>query len=194
MNILETITSIQAFDWFVMGFIVVMFILGFAQGPIRRLLGVASIAFSFLLAANLRDSLGTFLAKYWTQWPLEYNLMLAFGALFVLFSVIAAILIQAFYKHAPLFARYPVLDELLGGALGILQALVIIGAGIVILDSYFQLDVKLGSSDVQLLRDLFNAVDVSDTARIFRETLLPPFVALMGLLLPSDIHSLYPTG
>ncbi len=193
MNILDTITSIKAFDWFAIGFIVVMFILGFAQGPIRRLLGVASIAFSFLLAANLRDSLGYFLAKYWTQWPPEYNLMLAFGALFVLFSVIAAILIQAFYKHAPLVARYPVVDELLGGALGILQALVIIGAGIVILDSYFQLDLKPGT-EVQILHDVFNAVDGSETARIFRETLLPPFVALMGPLLPSDIHSLYPTG
>ncbi len=180
MNILDTITSIKAFDWFAIGFIVVMFILGFAQGPIRRLLGVASIAFSFLLAANLRDSLGYFLAKYWTQWPPEYNLMLAFGALFV-------------YKHAPLVARYPVVDELLGGALGILQALVIIGAGIVILDSYFQLDLKPGT-EVQILHDVFNAVDGSETARIFRETLLPPFVALMGPLLPSDIHSLYPTG
>ena len=37
------------------------FVLGFAQGTIRRLIGIASILFSFLFAANLAEPLGDFL-------------------------------------------------------------------------------------------------------------------------------------
>lgn len=72
MNVVDKIASIQPFDWAVVGFIVLMFVLGYAQGIIRRLLGIATILFSFLLAANLREPLGGFLAQYWTQWPKEY--------------------------------------------------------------------------------------------------------------------------
>ena len=37
------------------------FVLGFAQGTIRRLIGLASVTFSFFLAANLSGPLGAFL-------------------------------------------------------------------------------------------------------------------------------------
>jgi uncharacterized membrane protein required for colicin V production len=56
VDIVHTITSIGLFDWLVIGFSVAMFVLGFAQGVIRRLLGIVSIAFSFLLAAQLRGT------------------------------------------------------------------------------------------------------------------------------------------
>ena len=108
MDIVQTITSIAPFDWLVVGFAVAMFVVGFAQGVVRRLLGIVSIAFSFLLAANLRDTLGSFLATNWTQFPREYAYMIAFGILFVLASVIFALVIQSFYKRAPIFAKYPV--------------------------------------------------------------------------------------
>jgi uncharacterized membrane protein required for colicin V production len=40
-----------------------MFVLGFIQGTIRRVLGLASMLFSFLFAANLREPLGGYLAQ-----------------------------------------------------------------------------------------------------------------------------------
>ena len=46
-----------------------MFVLGFIQGTIRRLLGLASMLFSFLFAANLRDPLGDYLAQNWNAVP-----------------------------------------------------------------------------------------------------------------------------
>ena len=129
MDIVQTITSVTAFDWVVIAFCVVMFVLGFAQGVVRRLLGIAIVVFSFLLAANLRDALGSFLASNWTQFPPEYSYMLAFGFLFVVFMVVGTIIIQMTYKPAPLFSKAPVLDELLGGVLGVVQALLIVAAG-----------------------------------------------------------------
>jgi uncharacterized membrane protein required for colicin V production len=192
VNIVDTITSIAPFDWFAAGFIVLMFILGYAQGAIRRLLGIASIVFSFLLASQLRDSLGAFLASSWTQWPREYDYMLAFGFLFVLGAVIFAIVIQVFYKHAPLSENHPVLDELAGGLLGILEALLMLGAGIVVLDSFFRAQVAIGDNQIRFLKDLYGAVDASGTARVFRDSLLPAFVTVVGPLVPADIRALFP--
>ena len=192
MDIVGTITNITPFDWVVLGFCVLMFVLGFAQGVVRRLLGIAGVIFSFLLAANLRDALGSFLASNWTQFPREYSYMLAFGFLFVVFEVIFTIVIQSTYKPAPILAKYPVVDEVLGGLLGIVQALMIVGAGIVILDSFFRLPIGIGEQQIQLLKNLYEAVNESNVVVVFRETLLPLFVAIVGPLLPSDIQALYP--
>jgi uncharacterized membrane protein required for colicin V production len=192
VDIVQTLTSVPAFDWLVIAFAVAMFVLGFAQGVIRRLLGIVSIAFSFLLAANLRDTLGSFFATYWTQFPREYSYMLAFGLLFLVGSIIFALITQSFYKRAPIFAQYPVLDELLGGLLGVVEALVIIGCGIAILDSFYRLPIGIGELGVTQIRDLYNAVNESGTAVVFRSTLIPAFVTIAGPLVPSDIQALFP--
>jgi uncharacterized membrane protein required for colicin V production len=192
VDIVETITNITAFDWFVIGFVVVMFVLGWAQGVVRRLLGIAAVVFSFLLAVQLRDALGSFLASYWVQFPPEYSYMIAFAFLFVVFMVISTIVIQMTYKPAPVFTKAPILDEVLGGVLGIVQALLIIGAGIAILDSFFRLPVGIGETQVQLFKDLYGAVNSSQSVGLFRDTLTPLFVALFGPLIPADIQALYP--
>ncbi len=192
MDIVETIVSIGLFDWLVIGFCVAMFVLGFAQGVVRRLLGIVSIAFSFLLAAQLRGTLGSFFATNWTQFPAEYSHMIAFGLIFMVSTVIFAIVIQSYYKRAPIFAKYPILDELLGGLLGVVEALLLIGCGIAILDSFFRLPIAIGGQEVQQIRDLYNTVNGSGTAEVFRSTLIPAFVTICGPLVPSDIQALFP--
>ncbi|MGZ8501749.1 MAG: CvpA family protein [Candidatus Limnocylindrales bacterium] len=192
MDIVQTITSIVLFDWLVIGFSVAMFVLGYAQGVVRRLLGIVSIAFSFLLAANLRDTLGSFFATNWTQFPREYSYMIAFAILFALSTVIFALIIQSYYKRAPIFAKYPVLDELLGGVLGVVEALLLIGCGIAVLDSFYRLPIAIGGQEVQQLREFYNTVNASATADVFRSTLIPAFVTITGPLVPSDIQALFP--
>ncbi len=191
MNIVDAISNVTAFDWIAVLFLVGFFVLGFVQGTIRRLLGIASIVFSFLLAANLREPLGKFLAGYWTQWPREYSYMLAFLFIFVVASVVFAILIQSFYKQAPLFTKWPIVDEVLGGVLGVVEGVLIIGAFIAIFDSFFKLPVTIGDNQIQLIQGIYDAIDGSGTAAVFRDTLLPGFVAIFGVILPSDVQSLY---
>ena len=152
MDIVQTITSITPFDWLVIGFVVAMFILGYAQGVVRRLIGIVAVLFSFLLAANLRDALGGWLAGNWTQFPREYSYMIAFLFLFIVFMVISTIVIQMTYKPAPLFPKAPVADEILGGVLGVVQALLIVACVITIFDSFFRLPVAIGSNQVQVVQ------------------------------------------
>ena len=54
--------AFKTVDLLLVLFFVGFFVLGFAQGTIRRLIGLASILFSFLFAANVAEPLGGFLA------------------------------------------------------------------------------------------------------------------------------------
>jgi uncharacterized membrane protein required for colicin V production len=188
VNIAEFLRSINVFDLFIVLALFGMFILGFIQGTIRRLLGIASILFSFLLAANLQGPLGDFLAKNWTQFAPEYSVMIGFATVFVAASIAFTLVIQAFYTKVPLFEKYTFIDEILGGILGVLQGALILGAVIVILDSFFQIPgIAKRDTELPFLREIYNAYTNSGTAVLFRETLIPAFFAVFGFIIPDRI-------
>jgi uncharacterized membrane protein required for colicin V production len=194
VDVAEFLRSIYLFDLLAILFLFAMFILGVIQGTIRRLLGVAAITFSFLLASQLRDPLGAFLAANWTHLPREYSFMIGYGVVFVAASIAFSLVIQGFYRPQPLFARASFLDELLGGAVGVVQGCVILGAMIVVLDSFFRLPgIAPNPNELAVLRDLFNAYDPSGTAVLFRGTLVPAFFAVLGGFVPDAVRGLYGT-
>jgi membrane protein required for colicin V production len=189
VDIVGFINGLNLFDLVIILILAVAFVLGFIQGTIRRLLGLGSILFSYLLAANLRETLGTFFAANWHQFPAEYSFFIAFGAVFVAASIGFSLLIQGFYHHQDLFVRAKFADEVLGGLLGIVQAMLIIGCLIVILDSFFRNPaMPTSSGELILVRDIFNALNPSNTAHVYRDLLIPGFNALVGILLPGDIR------
>jgi uncharacterized membrane protein required for colicin V production len=192
VDVAEFVRSIDLFDLLAILFLFAMFILGVIQGTIRRLLGLAAITFSFLLASQLRDPLGAFLAANWTHLPPEYGYMVGYGTIFLAASVATSLVIQGFYRPQPLFQRATFLDELLGGAVGIVQGLLILGAMIVILDSFFRLPgIAPNPNELGILRDLFSAYDRSGTAALFRETLVPAFFSILGGFVPDAVRGLF---
>ena len=194
MNIVDLITSLNLFDLLIILILAGMFILGFVQGTVRRLLGILAILFSFLLAANLREPLGNFLAANWTQFEREYSVMVGFGTVFAAASIAFTLVIQGFYKKTPLSERYLIVDEVIGGLLGVLQGVIILTAIIVILDSAFKIPTLERRNELILLRELYGAYDPSVTAQIIRGTVIPAFYGLFGLFIPEalrDIHRQY---
>jgi uncharacterized membrane protein required for colicin V production len=185
----KTIDLVLILAW--MGF----FVLGFAQGTIRRLIGVGSILFSFFLAANIAEPLGTFLGGNWTQFPPSYSYMIGFATVFVAAAVAFALIAQGFYHPQPLFEKARFVDEILGGLLGVVQFGIILGAVIVILDSYFAVpgNPKIGT-EIVFLRSIWEALDQSQIVAAFRETILPAFFAIFGFLTPDNIEALYASG
>jgi len=184
--------SINKFDLLVLLFAFGMFVLGYVQGTIRRVLGLASMLFSFLFAANLRDSVGSYLALNWNQFPDEYAVMLGFGIIFVAATIAFTLVIQGFYHKQSLFRRATVADEIIGGLLGIVQALFLVGCVIVILDSFFRLPgMPQTDGEIPFLRNFWGVLDTSTTAEIFRSRLIPGFIQVFGLLIPQDLQALY---
>ena len=190
MDIVGFIHSLNLFDLVIVFVFAVSFILGFIQGTLRRLLGLASILFSFLLAANLRDIVGGFFAQNWHQFSSEYSHMVGFGLVFVVGTVGFSLVIQGLYKHQPLFSKATAVDEVLGGVLGVVQAMLLLGCTIVILDSFFRLPIVQSDGELILLRGLWTAIDGSGIVHVYRDVLIPGMYTILGVFIPADIRSL----
>jgi uncharacterized membrane protein required for colicin V production len=193
VDLVTSLRSIDPFDLLVLVYLFAFFLLGYIQGAIRRLLGLASIVFSFFAALYARDPVGGFLAANWTDLPRDYTFMFAFGLVFVVLGVAFSVLIQGSYRRAPLFERATVADELLGGLLGILQGAILLGAGIVILDSFYRLP---GSGpfrgELGILRTVYQLYDPSATAHLYREAIIPAAFGLLDGIIPNAVRALFP--
>ena len=195
MDILGFLRSINPFDLLVFFLCFAMFVLGFIQGTIRRLLGLASMLFSFLVAANLRDPLGGYLAANWNQFPDEYAVMLGFLIMFVTATIAFTLVIQGFYHKQSIFQKATFADELIGGVLGIVQALFLVMCVIVILDSFFRIPtIPKTEGELPQLRALYDFINQSATVDIFRTRIIPGFFSVFGLLIPQDLKSFYIPG
>ncbi len=180
----------QAFDLVILLALLAMFVVGYVQGLVRRLLGIAAIVFSLVLASLLRPTLGSYLAGEWTGLEPAYSLMVAFVAVFVAAAVALSIGIQITYRPAPLLTRYPVLDEILGGILGVVQGIIILIAIFLMLDPYYTLpevQQTIGRGEFTLLRDLHGLLDDTLTADIVRNSLIPPILSIFGFVFPKDV-------
>ena len=193
MDLAGIFNGIEAIDLLIVLYFIGFFVLGFIQGTIRRLLGIASILFSFLLAANIAGPLGNFLGSNWTQFPSEYSYMIGFMTIFVAASIAFALVIQGFYKPQQLFQKARFADEIIGGILGIVQAALILGAFMIILDSFFRIPgIAPDPQELPFLRDFWGALDGSKFAELFRETLIPAFFLITGLFIPDNLEATYP--
>jgi uncharacterized membrane protein required for colicin V production len=166
------------------------FVVGAMQGAIRRILGIVSIVFAFLVAANLRDPVGGYLADQWQQYPSGYDHLLAFGTLFGALTVGFSVLIQGFYKHTELSAAHPILDDIVGGLLGLLEAFIVLTIVVIILGSYTLPDPFPG--EIDQLRSLYQLMNQSHIAGAILDTVVPPVVHVLAGLLPSDLVSIFP--
>jgi uncharacterized membrane protein required for colicin V production len=192
VDIAAFLTSLNKFDLLVVLAGFGMFVLGFIQGTIRRVLGIAAMLFSFLFAANLRDPLGGYLAEQWNQFPDEYAKMLGFGIVFVAATIAFTLIIQGFYHKQALFKKNTVIDEAIGGVLGVVELLFFVGCGIIILDSFFTLGLPATpDGELGFLRSIWDEMNTSQTAVLFRDTLIPGFVAVFGFVLPDFIKVMY---
>jgi uncharacterized membrane protein required for colicin V production len=193
MNVAQFLRSVNTFDLLIVLVMFAMFILGFIQGSIRRVLGILSILFSFFVAANLREPLGNFLVANWTQFSAPYAVMLGFGTVFLASVLAFSLVIQTFYTKMPLFPKWAIIDEVLGGVLGVVQGAILLGAFIIILDSYFQVPgASARDGELPLLREMFVAYNKSGTGVLFRESLVPAFLAITGPLVPAALRAFFP--
>jgi uncharacterized membrane protein required for colicin V production len=188
------VERITPFDLVILLALLAMFVVGYAQGVIRRLLGIGAILFSLFLAAQLRQPLGTYLSHEWGQIAASYSYMVAFGAVFAAAAITLSIGIQITYRPAPLFPKYPVLDEILGGLLGVLEGFIILIAILLILDPYYTdpaVRETVGVGEFRLLRTLFDFLDPTLMAAVLRDNVIPAIFVVLGGLFPQDVRDAF---
>ncbi len=192
MDFGEFLGGMTTVDLLLVLFFIGFFVLGFAQGAIRRVIGIGAIMFSFLLAANLYEPLGAFLANNWSQFSRQYSYMIGFGTVFVAAVIAFALVAQGWYKPQPLFAKARWADEILGGVLGLIEAGIILGATIIILGSFFLIPgIAQDPNELLGLRELWNALETSQIVDFFQSNLIPGFFAVFGLFIPDSIEVYY---
>jgi uncharacterized membrane protein required for colicin V production len=191
VDVVEFIQGLNLFDILAAFFVAGFFVVGYIQGTLRRVLGLAITLVALLLALNLREPLGSWLATYWYYLPREYVYMLAFGGSFVVIFLAASITAQTFYRKTTVFTRASAVDEVVGGVLGAVQALLLIGALILVFDSYYTLGLPPDPDEIDLLRSIFDLYDPSQIAAVYRESLIPLFFALFGWIVPSALADRY---
>jgi len=184
--------NLNIFDVLVLVVILAFFVIGYIQGTLRRLIGLAITLVALLAALGLRDPVGEWLARYWTQFAPEYSKMLAFGGSFLVIFAAASITAQTFYRRQQVFSRSAVLDEVVGGLLGAVQAILLVGILILGLDSYYTLRGLIPDPDEwAVLRNAFSFYDTSQAAAIFRDSLIPGFLSLVPWIAPADLRALF---
>ena len=193
MNLGEFLGGIGTVDLLIVLYFIGFFVLGFAQGTIRRVIGLGSVLFSFLLAANLADPLGQFLGDHWTQFPRPYSYMLGFGILFSVSVIALALISQSYYKPQQLFKKARFADEILGGVLGLFEAALIFAAVLIILDSFFRIPgIPRSPGELPFLRDFWGGLDHTQFAAVFRNTVIPVVFFVIGLFIPDNLKAAYP--
>lgn len=191
MDIVGLIKGAPISDLVIFGGFFFAFVLGAMQGTIRRLLGIASILVAFLASANLRDPVGDFLSHNWQQFPTGYTKLLAFGLLFGALWIGTSLLIQGFYKRTDIYAARPVIDEILGGLLGLVQGFLLLCVGLVILGSYTMPSAFSGEIDyLRQVQDIL--LHQSHIAGGVRDGVIPVLVHGSAFLLPADIVAMFP--
>jgi uncharacterized membrane protein required for colicin V production len=195
VNISEFLSTLNFVDVLIALGLFGFFILGFAQGAIRRLVGIATMTFSFFVAAQLQVPVGSFLAAHWTQFPPEYAAMLGFLMLFVTGVVAFALIVQGTYSKTQLFAQHPIVDEVLGGILGVVQGLLLLMFLTIILDQFFlSPSYAPDVHEVPLLANLWTAINVSGMGQVLHDTAIPNFLGLVKFLIPPGILAIYGIG
>lgn len=192
MDITGFFAKVSLADLVVFAYLLGWFVLGWAQGAVRRLVGILTISFSFFLAAQLNVYLGPFLASHWVQFPTGYAEMIGFGTLFAAGFVAFALIVQGTYSRVAVFAAHPILDEALGGVLGLIQGGLLLIFVTIILDQFFLgASPAANSSELPVLRDLWNAINGSWTGIQLHATIIPGFVTLTGFLIPAAVRATY---
>lgn len=192
MDAKELVGSLNVVDVVIGLALVGLFVLGYAQGAVRRGVGVLTMSFSFFLAGQLNQWLGKFLAENWaTQYPPSYSYMIGYLVLFLAGTIAFGIIVQTTYHKVAVFARFPVLDEVLGGLLGLVWGLLFLSFLTAILDTYFRVALVGNSNEIGLLRSLWEAISGSWFGTVLHTQVLPLLVAWTSFALPVQLTQVY---
>jgi membrane protein required for colicin V production len=156
------------------------FLLGFFRGSVRQLLSIGAWLVTFLLAAHLGQFVGRLLFEGFTS---DYAVMVGFGLVFTVLFVGSVVVFQLSGQAISL-SRHELLDDLVGGLLGMALVLLAAASVLVILDTFYARPDLPAGPQIALLATLFNELEQSAIATGLRDSLIPLLGMLLRPLLP----------
>jgi uncharacterized membrane protein required for colicin V production len=177
----------MAFDVVLIGLLTVGFLVGFFRGVIRALLAMGAWLVCFVFAAYLRVPLGEWLARSAT-FSSAYADLVAFGVIF--FALFTTLILVIVLSRAPTeWTRHAVIDDILGGVVGVIVVGLVIASAVVMLDHYYAVANPAPGVDVGWPADMNRALVGSTIAGWIGDTGVSVIGFLLGPVLPEDIRA-----
>lgn len=164
------------------------FVLGLFRGAVRQLIGLGAFLVTFIVAAYVRTAIGDWIGQQSNGYSRDYVDMLGFLAAFIVLFGVAILIIEIGGSTIHVTSRV-VVDEVLGGLLGLGLAILALGSVIIILDTYYAANPPIGATELDLVRGLHQGFERSAIARALHDSLVPGLLALLGPLLPAEIRA-----
>jgi len=168
---------------------------GWRTGLLRRLAGLVFIAIGLIAGAYLREPVGALAAGWFEEVPPDYADMVGYAVTFFVIVTALNLVSSPILSRATVGSFSRATDRTLGATLGGVEAVLIVTAAIVILDTYFGTEGALGEvPGLGILTTLSEALDASKIGQILIHTTVPLALTILGPLLPTDITSVLPGG
>jgi uncharacterized membrane protein required for colicin V production len=164
------------------------FLLGFFRGLVRQALALGAWLILFLVGIYLRGPVAEWIGSMWLQLGRDYAQMLAFLAVFGGGFVVAFMLVQ-FGSMPSKLTRHPIIDDAVGGFLGVLLAVLSIAAVMVVLRTYFLGTPDPLTGEIHWLRDIHHGLEESTIGSAIHDWVIRIVGTLLSPLLPSDVRS-----
>jgi uncharacterized membrane protein required for colicin V production len=166
---------------------------GWRTGLLRRLAGLVFIAIALIAGAYLRVPVGAIVTGFFKDVPPEYGDMVGYALTFIVIVTALNLVSGPILSRATVGGFSQMTDRTLGAVLGGVEAVLIVSAAIVILDTYFGSAGPLaGVPGLGILTSVSDALDASAIGRFLSKTTVPLVLTVLGPLLPKDIASVVP--
>jgi uncharacterized membrane protein required for colicin V production len=182
-------------DVVLVGFIAGFVFGGWRTGFLRRLIGIGFMAVSFVVSAWFRYPVGAIASALFPSIPADYANLVGYTIAFPVILVGLHLANRFLLGRVSMGGITREADQALGALVGGVEAILILSAGIVILDTYFGTSSSIGREvGLGALKSLTEAVNGSTTVHILRDTTVPFVLTVLGPLLPKDIRTILPGG
>jgi uncharacterized membrane protein required for colicin V production len=174
-------------DIVLVGFICAFIFGGWLTGFLRRVIGLAFIAISFVLGVYLRGPVGDLIHATVKDLPATYAELWATLLIFPVALVALHLVAGRLLKNVAVKGLSRGLDGTLGAAFGAAEAILIVAVLVILVDTYAT---KAAASEITASRPLHQAIEgisTSTTAGLLRQTVIPPMLTVVSPLLPSDL-------
>ena len=162
---------------------------GFLTGFVRRLASLGFLALSFVAAAYLREPVSGLLKAVMPSMKPEYAGFIGFALTFGVLMVGLNVVSKPFLSRVAVTGLSRRMDQVLGAALGLLEAILLATVAIVIVTRYADDELIGAFTNLGILPDINEALQGSTIARALMATTVPVVVTILGPLLPPDIKS-----
>ena len=163
------------------------FMLGVLRGSVRQLLALGGWLVTFVVAAYVRAPVAEWVMGQFPNVTEEHAQMAAFVLAFVVLFGVALVVIQATGIKVQLTMR-PYVDEVIGGAVMLVVALLAIASVLIALDTYYVGAVP-GEPEIGVANIIHDALQLSAIAHFLRESVNPILLGLLSPLLPADVRA-----